>query len=84
MITLSLVMLILGFGLLLFMPFLKSAPGKDEIGYFTVGRKTERIYSEDARSVYWSYHITTTGSALAFISAIGLFGFGCAKKYRKK
>jgi len=84
MITVSVVLLILGFGLLLFMPFLKFPPGKDEIGYFMVGRNAERIYSEDAQKAYWSYHITTVGSALAFISAIGFFGFGWTRKYKKK
>lgn len=83
LVQLGMVSLAAGVILGMSMPFLKFAPGKDERGYYsTNNRNRERIYSESARSEYWSYYGTSYGSGTLLILGFGAVILGAYQTFR--
>ena len=64
------------------MPFLKYAPGRDDRGYFSTNNRTrEKIYSESARSEYWSYYGASYGGGTLIILGFGAVFLGAYQTY---
>ena len=85
LIQLGMVLLAAGVLIGMSMPFLKYAPGRDERGYYsTNNRNKEKIYSDTARSEYWSYYGSSYGSAALLLVGFGGVFLGAYQVFRNR